>query len=428
MKRGGLFLIATLLVLAALAKRTTAPVPVTVWGYVYMPDGSPAAGASVTVRGGGDVKSTTTSSSGKYSVTLSVGSVPVKITVVAKKGEYKGSASKTGEGVVRIDVKLKPITKPSKPKVTKTKPKLALVLEAQVYANNRTVVVNGSITPAMETVIEIRVVKPSGVEIVSEVKTEKDGTFSCSFVVDEIGVWKIEACFKGSDKYYPASSGEVMLYVKMPYEIEVAAIVEAGERRVRVEGGVEPPHEGVPVQIYASFDGGKTWMLLGTATTGEGGKYEIEFELGVYGNVLFKAVVPETNETLTSECIRPAMAELSPPEVEQLRRELEALREEKEQLESEREQLESKVAELEGLAGEVEQLRRELEALKTERDALAEELASLKEAYSAKESELESTKRLVMIAFLAGIAPGAAVGALAGLKLGSRRRVEKREA
>lgn len=421
MRREGILLVAILLMLAVVARRAAAPVPVTVWGYVYMPDGSPAAGASVTVRGGGDVKSTTTDKNGKYSATLSVDSVPAKITVVARKGGYEGSASKIGEGVVRIDVKLKAAAKPPKPGVGKTKPELALVLGARVHACNETVVVNGSITPPMETVIEIRIVKPSGIDVVDRVKTKKDGTFSYIFVVDEIGVWRVKAYFKGSAKYYPASSNEVLLYVKTSYEVDIAAVVMPGERRVRVEGSIEPPRGGVPVQIYASFDGGKTWTLLGAVVTREEGRYEIEFELGVYGSVLFKAVVPETNETLTSECARPAMAEVASPEEERLRLELETLRIEKERLESE-------LRALEKLASEVEQLRGELEALREERDALAGKLASLEAAYSAKEEELESTRRAALVAIPVSASLGGIAGAFVSSKLRSKGRVEGSEA
>jgi hypothetical protein len=81
-------------------------IPVGVYGYVYMPDGSPAAGASVTVSGGGDTAITTTDSSGQYHVVLTVSSIPVTVTVTASKGGYSGTASATGEGTIRVDVRL----------------------------------------------------------------------------------------------------------------------------------------------------------------------------------------------------------------------------------------------------------------------------------------------------------------------------------
>jgi hypothetical protein len=98
---------ATILIVAALQSFVVAQVPVAVWGYVYMPGGSPAAGASVKVSGGGDSASTTAGSDGKYGpVTLTVSSTPVTITVSASKGSYSGSASASGEGTIRIDVHL----------------------------------------------------------------------------------------------------------------------------------------------------------------------------------------------------------------------------------------------------------------------------------------------------------------------------------
>jgi hypothetical protein len=90
-------------------------IPVGVYGYVYMPDGSPAAGASVTVSGGGDTATTTADSSGQYHVVLTVSSIPVTVTVTASKGGYSGTASATGEGTIRVDVRLSapsPVVKP----------------------------------------------------------------------------------------------------------------------------------------------------------------------------------------------------------------------------------------------------------------------------------------------------------------------------
>lgn len=94
--------------LATLTEKTLAPVPLTVYGYVYMPDGSLAPGASVTVSAGGVKKSTTTDSNDRYSVTLFLESTPATVKVTVKKGSYTGSATKSNvAGAVRIDVKLK---------------------------------------------------------------------------------------------------------------------------------------------------------------------------------------------------------------------------------------------------------------------------------------------------------------------------------
>ncbi|MEM2058983.1 MAG: hypothetical protein QXO76_12150, partial [Thermoproteota archaeon] len=56
-------------------------VPVPVEGYIYMPDGNPAGGASVSVSGGGASWSGTAGNDGFYSTTLDVNTVPVTITV-----------------------------------------------------------------------------------------------------------------------------------------------------------------------------------------------------------------------------------------------------------------------------------------------------------------------------------------------------------
>ncbi|RLG48518.1 MAG: hypothetical protein DRN90_03430 [Thermoproteota archaeon] len=135
-----LFLVAitlsTLTNLQVLAQGT----PLVVYGHVYMPDGSPASGASVTVSCEEDVKSTSTDSGGYYQVTLTV-TKSQSIKVVAKKGNLQ--ASKTvnagpSTGKVQVDLTLREATTPGAEGEEAKKPEFKFL---ELSASKQTVVI-----------------------------------------------------------------------------------------------------------------------------------------------------------------------------------------------------------------------------------------------------------------------------------------------
>ncbi len=81
-------------------------VPVVIYGYVHMPDGSPAAGASVLATCDSDSGSATTNPQGYYQITLSIeGSQTVRVT--ARKGDLSAVRYiKVGEGTGKVQVNL----------------------------------------------------------------------------------------------------------------------------------------------------------------------------------------------------------------------------------------------------------------------------------------------------------------------------------
>ncbi|MGC9203100.1 MAG: hypothetical protein ACP5HX_10595 [Thermoproteota archaeon] len=173
--------LAMLTVATLLSPFIEAQVPVAVWGYVYMPDGSPASGASVTVSGGGDSVSTTAGSDGKYGpVTLTVSSTPVTITVKASKGEYSGSASASGEGTIRIDVRLsKPAPPPPPPPPPPPTSSVSISVSMSSVRPGESVTISGSVSPSREiaVTIEFSTDKVSW-EKLAEVKSSSSGVYS----------------------------------------------------------------------------------------------------------------------------------------------------------------------------------------------------------------------------------------------------------
>jgi len=168
---------ATVLIVAALQSFVVAQVPVAVWGYVYMPDGSPAAGASVKVSGGGDSASTTAGSDGKYGpVTLTVSSTPVTITVSASKDSYSGSASASGEGTIRIDVHLSAPAPPPPPTPTSS---VTISVSKSSVAPGEPVTISGTVGPSREITVTVEFsIDRSSWEKLVEVKSSSDGRYS----------------------------------------------------------------------------------------------------------------------------------------------------------------------------------------------------------------------------------------------------------
>ncbi|RLE96572.1 MAG: hypothetical protein DRJ57_05395 [Thermoprotei archaeon] len=417
MRRRVLLILALLIPLmgAGAARLALAQVPITVWGYVYMPDGSPAAGASVTVTAAGVSKSTTTDSSGKYMVTLTVPSVPVKVVVTARKGSYRGSASKTGEGVIRIDVRLK---KPSPPP-TKKSTSITLSVEEAEYMVGDTVVVRGQIKPPMSVTVTVVVVRPNGTKISSVVKTQENGSFTYSFTADEPGIWEVYASYTGSKEYAASRSPTLEVVVKERARITMSAKISGVKpARVVIMGSVEPPAAGATVMVYVSLDGGKTWLHLCNATTDEEGRYRVELELTVSGSLLFKAVFPGTELLARCETEKPPAVKLASPEEEELKKQVEDLRRREAELRS-------VVAELEGerqlLLQRVEELEKSLAEAHT---ALSKLNATLAELSAEAEAYKGEATQLRIIAY-AGIPLGIAAGLAAGVVLG-RRRLSRR--
>jgi len=342
-----------LLAVAAILAPVNAQVPITVWGYVKMPDGSPAVGASVTVKAADISKTVTTDSSGKYKVDLTVPSVPVKVTVTAKKGRYRGSASKVGEGVIRIDVVLKYSPPPKK------STSIELSVDKNEYVVGDVVVVKGYIKPAMSVTVTITIVKPDGTSVSDNIKTQNDGSFTYSFIVDKTGIWKIQVKYAGSSEYAGSSSPVVEIVVKEKAYITMSAIAtELG--KVIVEGVVEPPISGATVMVYVSLDGGNTWLYLLNTTTDENGHYRAELEFTVGGNMLFKAIFPGTQTVTYCETEAPPAIKLPTPGEEELKKKEEELKKKLTELENENVQLKEKVKELTEKLEEAQQTIEEL--------------------------------------------------------------------
>ena len=385
----------------------------TVWGYVKMPDGSPAVEASVTVTTAGVTETTTTDSGGKYEVTLTVPSVPVTVTVKAVKGSYEGSATKSGvEGVVQIDVTLK--RKPTPKKSTS----LTVSVEEREYTVGDEVVVRGSISPAIKVTVTVVVRAPNGTAFRAPVETASDGTFNYTFVVDAPGEWLVYATFAGTGKYKRSTSNMVRLVVKQRSSITLA-VRAAGPKRLVVEGSVEPPVPNATVLIYVSLDNGKTWLLYCNATTDESGEFRAELTVTVSGTILVKAAFLGTESVASSETESPPMARLVSEEEQRLRREVKELRRRERELS----------AKVSGLKSENERLRERVSQLESELQQVSAQLEEVNATLTAMRHQAEryrSEADQYKLVAAAGVPAAFGAGIAAGMSM--RRRSAQREA
>ncbi len=408
-----LILLLTIVTFAGVIEKAQAQVPITVWGYVYMPDGSPAAGASVKVSAAGVSKSTITDSSGKYKVDLTVSQTPVTVTVTASKGEYKGSASKSGEGVIRIDVHLK---KPHPPPQEKKKTSLSLSADKSEYRLNETVILTGYISPAMKAEITITVTKPDGSQVKVKVQSKTDGSFSHQFAADTLGLWKAYAYFPGTKDYKSSKSPTVQFYVKVESKLNFN-VLALDSKTAKIEGAIEPPVANATVMVYISIDGGKTWLHFCNTTTDENGRFILYVNTTISGNVLFKAVFPGSETHVKSELEKPVIFKVETD------KEKEKLVARVKELEQRKEELESRITELEK---ENNQLKEKIEELSENLQKARENLETANKTITELEQKTREYKeklQLYQITTLVGIPSSLAIGAALALLLKKHQKI-----
>jgi len=283
--------LASLLVVSALI--TKAGVPVAVYGYIYMPDGSPAAGASVSVS----------ESHGACSASVSRSNV---------------------EGAVRIDLTLRCPTPPpspgSQPSSSTSRPLssegekgnassqlkaeaadlitfLRISIREGIYHVNDTITVNGSITPPFKTKVELVFVKPSGKEFSVFVETDEKGAFSYKFKTNETGRWKVYARFPGIKGYLPSVTDMMSFLMKDFALINYNCSLQG--RKLVVNGNVLPADPSLRVQLLISLDN-ESWAVLREASAGNG-SFSFSFTTGICGTFKLKVASTETGNLDRSE-------------------------------------------------------------------------------------------------------------------------------
>ena len=345
-------------------------VPFVVHGYVYMPDGSPAQGATVKVSCSESSKSTTTRSDGYYQVTLSI-SRSQTVTVRATKDGLKASKSFTADpsaGGKRVDLKLKE-EKPRPPPRSSVSLRIEIVGGAEFFVGD-SVEVTGVIKPAMKALIRLIIVEPDGDKVERKVYSDVDGRFGCNFTVSEAGEYTVYAVFPGNEKYSSGTSNMVEFTVRARVSLRVSPPRVRGEGNfslIEISGYMEPNESGVPVRLFISFDN-SSWLLFREVNASEG-KFVFSLNLPIYGTLFFKLVVPET-ELISGSESEVFAVNLKSPEHEELNVKVESLRNQLESYSSMVEELkkalDEKDGELKNAMAQYQEALREIEELKNE--------------------------------------------------------------
>ncbi|HDH07248.1 MAG TPA: hypothetical protein ENF87_02645 [Thermoproteales archaeon] len=412
MKKLWIFLI-VLLVLSLLIQ-VEAQVPVTVYGYVFMPDGSPAVGASVTVRAGSSSKSTTTDSNGFYKVDLTVSSVPVTITVTAKKDRYQGSKTVSGvEGAVRIDVTLQKVKESTSISISVSRSELSL---------GDTVTISGRLRPAMVATVYVYVIPPSGTTKEYEVTTSSDGRFSISITVNELGQWKAYAEFRGNDNYKPSTSPTVTFYVKKSISLEVNVQIVNGTVVLQCNSTEDVT---APLDVYISVDNGSSWIKVSSKQMSHG-SVEIPLQLTVYGRVLVKVYFHGTAKYSAVQQIK-EMCIPSPIEVS-LQMKVQNLTQTLNQWISKAQALEESLNEtlvkynetakaLKQVSMEKQQLEAQVSQLQNEKESLQQKVEQLTSKVEELENQVATLNLYLIVSTMVSLIVGIGVGFLLGKRL-----------
>ena len=308
-------------------------IPVTVWGYVKYPDGSPAVGAKVTVVADSVTKTTTTNSKGMYKVDLTVTTIPVTVKVYAEKGDYTGKATARGEGVIRVDIKLEKTAKTPEEEAEKEKTptnatikpsgnitredknptSLSISASKREFKVGEVATIKGYISPPMSAIIHIVIINPLGSKKNMTVKTNVNGSFSIELPLNTPGKWVIYAYYPGSQKFKPSKSKELILYVVKPelskhrksltLILNVNAVNMGDKFQITIQGETKPRLSRAELDVYISLDSGRTWLYYGKIPISKG-SFHFKFNVTVQGKILIKVVLAEGKGKYRKEAIK----------------------------------------------------------------------------------------------------------------------------
>jgi len=267
-------------------------VPVKIWGYIRMPDGTPAVGASVSVSvQGGSSGSGSTNSQGKYEIDVSAPGLPATVIVTASKDGYSGKKTQTiDRAVAQIDITLSaaPPPPPPTPPPTIKKPvgiELNVPGEAAV---NTSVRISGRVNPRVSPVY-LKVKDPKGGLKEHELQVSSSGNFSFDLTPTLLGLYKVSAYFPGDADYQSASTPEYALRVKARSILNLTispTVVVAGSENIRISGTLYPPSTK-NVSLYYSLDNA-SWVFFANVSAATG-FFSMVWEPRVFGDVFVKA-------------------------------------------------------------------------------------------------------------------------------------------
>jgi hypothetical protein len=154
------------------------------------------------------------------------------------------------------------------------------------------IVLSGKVMPAPETSnVTLTLTKPDNTLTVLQ-NTINNGSFSFSYIPDQIGVWLAEASWHGNQNSSGATSIERQILVqKIASSITLFSSPPMPKKNdlITLKGVLNSPISADSTGIYVSDDEGKTWNLLGYITVGNEGEFQAFWRADQLGTFMFRA-------------------------------------------------------------------------------------------------------------------------------------------
>ncbi|MEM3030063.1 MAG: hypothetical protein QXW09_08035, partial [Thermoproteota archaeon] len=184
----------------------------------------------------------------------------------------------------------KVVSLPPPPTPGKKNSSMAISVNETSITLGESVMINGTLTPALNVAVSLRITCPNGTEVLKSISTSQ-GEFKDSFKPDMSGTWSIRASWLGNAEYYGCSSNTVTLTVRTPVSLQILAaplLTNVGGKII-IYVSTSPPLVDRPLVL--SFIKNKTavWNNLGTFNTGSEGVVACPFTPGETGKYRFKA-------------------------------------------------------------------------------------------------------------------------------------------
>ncbi|MEM2686959.1 MAG: DUF4332 domain-containing protein [Thermoproteota archaeon] len=152
------------------------------------------------------------------------------------------------------------------------------------------VMINGSLTPALSVAVSLRITCPNGTEVLKSISASQ-GEFKDSFKPDVSGAWNIRASWLGNIEYYGCSSNTVTLTVRTPVSLQilVTPLLTNVGGKIIVYVSTSPPLVDRPLTLSFIMNKTAVWSNLGAFNTGSEGIGACPFTPGETGKYRFKA-------------------------------------------------------------------------------------------------------------------------------------------
>ncbi|MEM3646648.1 MAG: hypothetical protein QW334_00685 [Thermofilum sp.] len=306
------------------------------------------------------------------------------------------------------------------PPPAKKSSSITITVSETIVALGGSVTVSGSLTPALNTVVEVKVTCPNGTELPRNVLATS-GAFTHVFKPDVAGVWSVKASWAGNDEYYGCSSNTVTIIVRGPVALQVfvAPTVTNVGGTIIVYVRTSPPLVGRPLTISFITNKTSTWSIIGAFEVGSGGVAACLFTSMETGKYRFKAEWTGdptfTPASATSSEVLVVAEALAPEDIINALSQVSALQR----------LVEEKEAALASCRDVSQALQRQVEGLQHDLSEAQSRISSLESRLAETEARLSETEsRLVfteMVAFIAGLIMGVVIAYLI-----LRGRFEKR--